>query len=295
MGWMRNRVAVWILVSVLSVLAHDTATGAAPASQARAAGYVVAIRGAWRLAGGDAALLKVGQPIPGGVTVEALPDQTGLLSIRIALLYTSNVARGASTAGAAALFRECEGRNCGVIEVPTPTVAPGPWQRLASAVGATFAGNYRQYRMTMARAITGVPDVREAVVPLGAGALDVAAAFERVKSGTYRVELVPVKPAAGGGIVPVVATLDWHSGEKATLSASALRPGLYELSVAATTPQAAVGHAWVWACAPDAVERCRERFAPAAVFVTTWGDDADQAVSHAFLRASLQYLAAEPR
>lgn len=264
---------------------------APPAGAAQAeggfAGFVVAVEGRWRLLGTQREL-KLGDMLPGAAVVEASPGQTSKLKIGVAPL-PPEVTRGGMSAGAPLALECANAASCGLLTLPPAPPAESAWGRLADAVGAVLGRNYRHYRTTLARTLERVPQLREAVVSLDSGILDLGPALEHVSAGTYQVELLPAPDP--GEAAPTTARLAWRPGEPALLAPAGARPGLYELSLALPAPDAPAGRAWVWACTRATVDACRARFAPAAALAASFDGSGDPGVLRSFLRSALEHLA----
>jgi hypothetical protein len=129
--------------------------------------------------------------------------------------------------------------------------------------------------------------VTDGVLLLRDRQLDPAPAFAHLEAGDYELTFLEIEQASAGAVArgaPVSLSYAWHPGTRATLSADALRPGLYELRVEDA-------RAWVLVCGPATWERVRLEFAQAVSLADTWGPSVSRQDVRSFLRGALGMLA----
>jgi hypothetical protein len=258
---------------------------AAPlAALASPAGFVLELRGEWRLEGTTAAL-AVGSEVPaGGVMRNGKP--TARDSITIVASRTGKLLLATKCAAA----RDCEGP----VAIPPAAAqdeAPGAMAALLEKVAARLRGSPTHYVATITRSERVLSD---AVVELAGGHLAMAPALAGVATGIYEVALRPLPCPGGRDCAPIELASDyrWDPAAARPLPARGVAPGLFELeatpSASAYMPQPS--HAWVRVSTGERFARNAAAYRAAQELVTGWGSEAGPAVRQTFLRGVLASL-----
>lgn len=207
--------------------------------------------------------------------------------------------------------RYCGSSGCGQpIRLPAQAEQPGILSRLYNAVSGLWGEDPTKYKTHGSRG--GPRALKEAVVPISAGAIDMSRVFEWLPAGTYRVRFVnvPCKRLPCHTVLPPTAFV-WAPGTSKKLVTSSLAPGLYEVQLmrpdAPDKPQSIGTEAWVLVTPQPKFEALSRSFDEAVGLTKQWDEDmkaldqggrehriSDTTVS-TFLRATLDHLSAGMR
>jgi hypothetical protein len=202
--------------------------------------------------------------------------------------------------------RYCGSNGCQPISLPAQAEPPGILSRLYTAVWALWGGNPAKYKTHGSRG--GPRALKEAVVQISEGAIDMSRVFEVMPAGTYRVRFVnvpcktlPCKTA----LAPT--SFVWTSGTSTKLPVPRLAIGLYEVQLmrpdAPDKPQTLGTEAWVLVAPPSMFEELSRSFDDAVSLTKQWDAEMktlDQGgrtyrisgtTVSSFLRATLDHLA----
>lgn len=261
-----------------AMLAAPLAAIAAPA------GFVLDLRGEWRLEGATTAL-AVGSEVPaGGVLRAAKPETRPAITIV------------ASSTGQILLAKKCAAaKDCGG-PVPVPVAqagseAPGAMAVLLEKVAARLRGSPTLYVATITR---GERPVADAVLELADGRLALAPALGGSAPGTYEVALRPL-PCPGGrecASLELGSNYRWNPASASPLEAPGVAPGLYELELTRAAPEYLPGPntAWVRVSTGDRHAKDIAAWKAARDLVAGWGTAVDPATRQVFLRGVLASL-----
>jgi hypothetical protein len=257
---------------------------AAPlAALASPAGFVLELRGEWRLEGA-AAPLAVGSEVPaGGLLRNGKPEARDAITIVAARTGKILLAKHCTAA------RDCEG----LMALPPAAQdnAPDAIATLLEKVAARLRGSPSRYVATITRSERVISD---AVVELAGGHLAMAPALAGMAPGTYEVALRPLQCAGGRDCAPIELASEyrWDPAGSQPLPARGVAPGLFELEAAPSTtaylPQPS--HAWVRVSSGERFARDAAAYRAARELAAGWGSEAGPAVRQTFLRGVLASL-----
>src|SRR5687767_2384180 len=196
------------------------AAGGSPAG-AGDVGLVLDLRGQWLLEGPPAAGLRIGQALPAGGRLRNL-DPIGSDFITV-LLYD----------GQRTLSRSCRKTpDCAApIVLPGAAVEDPVWTRALRALGALFPHQTETLVPTLSREVLLADETvqaREAVIPLTAEGLDLAALLAGSAPGAYRVTFEPIGHAPGRPAASPAhaAQVELRAGAQPVARLPGLAPGL---------------------------------------------------------------------
>ncbi|MGB8511036.1 MAG: hypothetical protein WCD76_21880 [Pyrinomonadaceae bacterium] len=258
------------------------ALSASYASAQQQVGYVLEINGKWFL-DGNAQLAK-GRVLPAGGTISAQSPTGDDYIVIVNLSGRRIIAR-----------RTCrDSDECNhPIKLPrTVASEPSTMNVFMSSLMNLLGGEPDRYAIGTKRG----GDLPDAVVQLKDGALDLRPLFESKGKGTYylRLRAIPREGKPSGGKWTGPLTLNWEQTKPATVSASGLQPGLYELALLDRDgddylPSGA--SAWVLAGKPEEYGKMAASFQEAVALTRMWGADVTAEGVRGFLRAQLDRLA----
>ncbi len=248
------------------------------------AGFVLDLRGEWRLEGAPAAL-SVGSEVPAGSVLRAAKHDA-----RSAITIVASRTGQVLLAKRCATAKDCEG------PIPVPAAeagseSPGAIAVLLEKVAARLRGSPSLYVATITR---GERAVADAVLELANGKLAMAPALAGNAPGTYQVALRPLQCPGGRECAPVELGDDyeWNPATATPLPAPGVVPGLYEIELArvgiAYLPRP--GTAWVRVSTGARHEKDAATWQAARDLAVGWGTAVDPAARQAFLRGVLASL-----
>jgi hypothetical protein len=188
----------------------------------------------------------------------------------------------------------CDGRNIARLSkpvvcschVPVPTPEPAglaslamiiPWFRSQEAV--------ERFVTPVSRGMES--ELKDAVVQLREGKIDLTPAFSDLDSGSYKLRIEPLK---GGGASPMTAVVAWQEGGSAIAPIPGMAPGLYRLSRVDGNESSPVPEAWVLVCSPGDFANKSADYAAAVDATRKWPSEVDARAPQAVLRAYLETL-----
>lgn len=258
---------------------------AAPlAALAGPAGFVLDLRGEWRLEGASTTL-AVGSEVPAGSVLRAVKPEA-----RQAITIV------ASGTGQVLLAKKCvAAKDCeGPIALPVASpgqAAPGAMAALLEKVAARLRGSPSQYVATITR---GERPVADAVLELADAQLAMAPALAGCAPGTYQVALRPLKCPGGRDCATVELGDDyaWDPSSAKPLAAPGVVPGLYELELARVSVQYLPQPYTAWVRVSHGARHAEDAAAWQAArdLAARWGPDVDPSARQAFLRGVLASL-----
>ena len=183
----------------------------------------------------------------------------------------------------------CQGHNSDRCAVPLdpgkwkPT--GGSWGNFWEAVKQLFTGDPEKYMVAASRGIE--PGLEDAVVPLQGHNLDLAPAFRELGAGWYGITSSPV---AASKTTNSTFELRFVPHNPAVVSAPAIQPGLYRLTLVDKTGAPAGSDCWVLISSPENYSSASDAFQRAVEKSAKWPEDMDPSAVRALLRAYLESL-----
>jgi hypothetical protein len=188
----------------------------------------------------------------------------------------------------------CDGRNIAKLSkpvvcschVPVPTPEPAglaslamiiPWFRSQEAV--------ERYVTPVSRGMES--ELKDAVVQLRDGKVDLTPAFSDLDSGSYKIRIEPLK---GGGASAMTAVVAWQEGGSAIATTPGMAAGLYRMSRVDGNETSPVPEAWVLVCSPGQFADKSADYAAAVDATRKWPSEVDARAPEAVLRAYLETL-----
>lgn len=256
-------------------------------AQQRAIGHVLDVEGDWYLDGRSGQSLSKGDGLPAsGVIRIRSPSRYALIVIK----YSDN---------SQTIVKRC--RNPG--ECEQPILLPRAVQREASyleilgdALFGWFRRNPANGASNAGRSADGA--LREAVLQIKDGQVDLTPVFTEMNNGAYDVRLKRRMPdgkmADVGSGNPI--NVQWHSGIATATPAANLQSGLYEvvlLEKRGAEYKPTLTTAWFLAGNLEQYARTIAPFYEAMRLTTTWKDNVSEGTVRDFLRAFLIHLASD--
>jgi hypothetical protein len=247
-------------------------------------GYVLDVRGEWRLNGGGR--LSKGSSLPVGGTVTAADPGDGGGYIVVA-------DRGGN------IFDRRSCGNAGECARPIrlPATAGSGQSYFTRVMGAAMrlmAGQPGRYVAFISRG--GGGDLQEAVLRLDAQKLDVSPVFRNMPGDRYFVRFESLGRGARAGARPLEMEFEWDAERPAPLGAKDLGPGLYRVTVRDVSLLAPEGgepsgnEAWVLVTTARGYRKAAPSFEAALNVTRQWGDQVRQTSVRQFLRATLEFI-----
>jgi hypothetical protein len=169
-----------------------------------------------------------------------------------------------------------------------------PWSRIVDAVMGVFPGHPEKYTQMSVRG--PAMDVRDAVVNLNNGQLDLEPIFKNLKKGKYLIDLQPIQhtnpPAEEAASKPVL--FDWDPSTNPALRVDGIRLGLYALHVRNAQSEDTSGNrseAWILVSERPRYESTAAAFQECMTLTEQWASEAPPDVARSFRRAYLDSLA----
>lgn len=251
-----------------------------------AVGHVLDIEGDWLLDGRANQSLGKGEELPGG----------GVIRIHSPSSYAFIIVRYADNQ---IVKRYCRNRG----ECDQPILLPRVVQQQSSFLGSIVARGMAMFRrdpvspsVNAGRSADGT--LREAVLQIKDGQIDLSNVFSEMKNGDYDVLVarrMPDGKALEGGTTKQMQ-VKWDSGKATTAAAINLQAGLYELTLLEKRGgelKPTLTTAWFLASNPEQYAQTAAQFDEAARLTATWKKDVSEATARSFLRAFLIDLASE--
>lgn len=253
------------------------------ASQARAnanIGRVLDVYGEWRLweNGRDVGRIERGQAVTSMSTARPRSDE-GWLVIH---LIDDRVIK-------------CQVGDLGACAQPLVLKARSAGRgRFFTAIELLLVGQPGLYEIVMARG-REEDDLREAVVALDRGAVDLGPVFETAREGRYHLRLSPVRPdATRKKFAPFV--FDWRRGASSKVAVAGLTPGLYRVLLLDESKDDEPTGADAWILVGDVGQfpKASAKFQQAVEWSRGWHEGDARRAERTFLRAYLDSLTRPP-
>lgn len=247
------------------------------------AGFVLDLRGEWRVEGAPAPL-TVGAEVPAGSVLRAGAPQA-----------RSSITIVASRTGQILLTKKCAAaKDCdGPVPVPAPSDgnAPGAMATLLEKVAARLRGNPSRYVATITRSERVLSD---AVLELADGRFVPSPALAAAAPGTYEIALRPL-PCPGGRdctASELASDYRWNPSSVSPLVAPGVAPGLFELEATRTGAGflPSPNTAWIRLSTGARFAKDAAAWQAARELVSGWGREVDSATRQTFLRGVLASL-----
>ena len=141
-------------------------------------------------------------------------------------------------------------------------------------------------------------DLRDSVVELKDGQVNLTPAFKHMNKGTYLLSFQPTKGTMESREQAALkpALMNWDPSAPLPLRVDGLRPGLYDLrllSVQSENHQSTGVKAWILISDDARYEKTTTAFQQGVALTEQWGKEAQPEVARSFLRAYLDSLALE--
>jgi hypothetical protein len=281
-----RRVAAWVLMPIVASFGPSPGESG-QARQIAPVGYVLAVRGEWRVKTSPPQRIAAGRALGAADTIVAGPAPWE--DRQITIVWRDGTAVTHVCAEPASLASTRNGWEC---TKPIPGHAPASesvFHRIVEAVMDHFGGHPVRPTSLLSRGDELAPDgaVTDAVLLVRNGELDVAPAFARVEAGDYDLTFLEIQLNSTGAVphgTPVHVSYAWTPGTPSTLRAEVMRPGLYELRVQDA-------QAWILVCGTETWEQARLEYQRAASLAEAWGRAVSPQDARSFLRATLGLLA----
>jgi hypothetical protein len=257
-------------------------------AQDRVIGHVLELEGEWYLDGRPGQPLSPGNELPAGGVVR-IPSPSRYSSIVI--IYSANKQ---------AVRKQC--RNPG--ECQQPIILPRAVQRESSLLDSLYEGAMKWLRgsQPIPKPHAGKSSdgkLREAVLEVAGGQVDLAPVFKEMSKGTYYVQLES-KIAGTSKTESLRANpieVKWESGVATMIQSTAINPGVYEIVVLGRSgPEynPTLTTAWFLVSSAEQYGQAAAQFREVNNSIATWKDVPEE-TSRVFLRALLIHLAAEQK
>lgn len=255
------------------------------AARQQQAGYVLELAGNWYLAGTPPRRLSPDDPLPAGAVVSAESPRPGD--------YIVILDNGGDIFARRRCGRDDDCRQPVRLGTTRRSSRPGKLQTLVRSVMTLLLGEHDVYVPLRSRGV-GRGLLREAVVSLQGGRLDLAPAFAQTPARDDQVRLreasAPAGTPAGAWLGPFRLAAG-AGGGAALPRVPGLRPGLYELVLLNSAGGVVVGDAWVLVTAAPAHAGAAAAHAEARALAESWGEQVTPEGARSFLRAHLAHLA----
>jgi hypothetical protein len=188
----------------------------------------------------------------------------------------------------------CEGRNIAKLSkpvvcsrhVPVPTPEPPGLASLAMIIPWFHSQEaVERYVTPVSRGMES--ELKDAVVQLRDGKVDLAPAFSDLDSGSYKIHIEPLK---GGSASAMTAVVAWQEGGSAIATVPGMAPGLYRISRVDGNESSPAPEAWVLVCSPGEFAAKSADYAAAVDATRKWPSEVDARAPQAVLRAYLETL-----
>lgn len=158
--------------------------------------------------------------------------------------------------------------------------------QIVAVVKNLFAHEPPAYRPVLSRS---GPALRETVVLLKNGRVDLSPSFRNLEKSSYSLQLQSLArdDRSLPESTPAPVAFDWNPAQPVSVSIPGLRPGLYNLSL--SDPDNT--QAWVLICGPESYPTASAAFQKAVDLTEPWRSKARPDAVRSFLRAYLEHLA----
>lgn len=243
-------------------------------------GFVLNLHGDWVV--NSSQELGPGSPLPAGGRVRVRAPKSG------------DYIEIADRSGQVIINRSCDDGGCGPVIV-LPAARPGVAHRLFGAAMALVANDPVRFAFLLNRSV----ELREAVVKIAGGQIDLSAVLANRSRGTYLLRFEPRNPGTSADAKPTgPISVNWDPTLLAPVTVPGLNPGLYvvqPLSNEDREPLEPGTESWVLFVRPEKFDAAFCEFREAVATTEQWGDKARQVSKRQFLRAALGQLEAESR
>jgi hypothetical protein len=134
-------------------------------------------------------------------------------------------------------------------------------------------------------------ELRDAVVQLRDGKVDLTPVFSDLDSGSYKIRVEALK---GGGASPMTAVVAWQEGGSAIATIPGIATGLFRVSRVESHENSPAPEAWVLVCAPGEFADKSAAYGAAVDATRKWPSEVDARAPQAVLRAYLDALSRGP-
>jgi len=281
-----NAGARGLAICLCVLLAAFCASSPVKAQEGRVVGHVLDVEGEWYLDGQPGQTLSRGRELPAsGIIRIPTPSRFAYIIVR----YADN---------------QIINRRCNRGECEQPILLPRAIRRQTSLryfiiekMMGVFRRNPAGPSVSAGRSADGA--LREAVVQIKDGQVDLAPVFSEMNEGTYYVRVERKTPdgktADGGSTKPI--EVKWNSATATTTPAAKLQPGLYELVLLEKRGaefRPTITTAWFLAGNLEQYAQTVAPFCEATRLTATWQGDVSEGTARSFLRAFLIHLASPP-
>ena len=248
-------------------------------------GFVLDIRGSWYLNRNSSQQVFKGSALPAGGTLTFGGENPSGAYVNIA-----------DQSGKLLISQYC--RDTGGCSVQLPA-APASSESVVSRVFRGIMGLWRGApgRYGVFRSQGNNDELREAVLKLADGKVDLSLVLAGVRKGRYVLNFKPLpisgQSTSSARIGPL--TVDWDPQRPASLSIPNLQTGLYEiqqLEEGTLEPNGPGTEAWALIANPADYEKLSSCFSRAQAVTKEWGANVKANTVRSFLRGDLDYLAA---
>jgi hypothetical protein len=248
-------------------------------------GFVLKLKGEWLLNGKAVA---AGETLPAGGKIVHSPKKGGESSFDYITVVRFDGKLESRSWDKAETWRD-------PVQLPqAEKEVPSPWKRVVAAVIGVFPGHPEKYSQMSVRG--SAADLRDAVVELKDGQVNLAPAFKYIRKGTYLLLFKPTREATEsreqGALKP--ALFNWDPDAPLPLRVNGLRPGLYDLSllsVQSEDHQSTGAKAWILVSDNARYEQTAAAFQQGITLTERRGKEAPADATRSFLRAYLDSLA----
>lgn len=249
-------------------------------------GYVLDATGNWFLAGKPSKNISKGSTLPAGGEIYTTSPREKSSYITIVDRNGNFIEKKqCSNPG------ECDRR----IRLPKSVAQETALtSRIAGAAMALLSRELPKYESFISRSA----ELQEAVVKLSDGEVELSPVFKNIQRGRYllRFEQISRKDAQRAATPLTPFPFDWDPNNPSSLVTSGLTPGLYKLALFEEQgrqyePTGTEG--WVLISEPGKYEMATSSFQNAVAVTKQWSTKVKQNVIREFLRASLEYIAAQ--
>ena len=186
-------------------------------------------------------------------------------------------------------------------DLETPIVIPHSLEtksqlaRWVDAIEGLFTDDPRKYVVTIVRGVDGKKiQMREAVLSVNAGRIDLAAVLRSVPTGDYlvRVTAAVEGPLKKAHLFPYTRPVSWNpSSTSAVITIPKLEAGLWQVSLLDALNEKELGvDAWVLLCSPKELKSLNEDFQALAAVAEPKIENAVPSAGRGLLRAALETL-----
>jgi hypothetical protein len=253
------------------------------APQARAAvniGRVLDVHGEWRLweNGRDVGKIELGQAVTSMSTARPRSDEGWLV---IHLIDDRIIRCEVGNLGACARPFVLNGRSAGR-------------GRFFRAIAFLLIRQPELYEIVMSRG-RDEDGLREAVVALDRGTVDLAPVFEKMRESRYHLRLSPVRPQPTRKKFDSLV-FDWRQGASSKVTVAGLTPGLYRVLLLDEQKDDEPTGVDAWILVSDARQfpKVSAKFQEAVEWSREWHEGAARRAERTFLRTYLDSLTEPP-